>query len=586
MAAPLDTRRIGHRRSQCRQCFKTFSREDHLKRHELNHQSPQYVCAYLGCDLRFHRRDVLNRHHTAHVKEAHAQIPKKAQTKLSTAIEDQIHLDQNTLTDRHADPWTFDGSYDTCISDFASNELGIDIDLNIFPLFPPLDSASLDRTRPQDNEISSATLSECVNLFFQHDLPRLPCISNCKSSQSTRLQYSMAALGASHSDRLKATASEFHHKSIQMVHAAESELCQLQSQVLAVDFAIWSRKESRRQWAISEMSVVATSIRNQVRCERETDATSNWNSWLRAESFKRTVFAFYITASLAYAFLGVPMPITSQEIPLSLPCDVSLWEADSEVSWNRARERLSASNYTEVSFPETIYALLVRDNTRDYYHESAGTFNQYILLSAILEEICLAKSLASNYTSFQGWYARRMEAFRPRQDLNETLEICKSLWWASAECLWQNDACAHLQEENIMLLQYMFIALNDRKTVGDVCEYNHYRFAAQSATEIFTSCSKVGFLEVSKTCRATVSRPGRHCAVASARFLRRWAQRIDSLDPQSIHEHDRSILIQVRQACRRGLRQCVSSEAHNTIEKLEPVVTQMWCTMLGTDWVV
>ncbi|KAK8017935.1 hypothetical protein PG991_007125 [Apiospora marii] len=48
---------------------KTFTRAEHLRRHQLSHQTPGYPCQYPGCDRAFHRADLLARHQTRHEQE-------------------------------------------------------------------------------------------------------------------------------------------------------------------------------------------------------------------------------------------------------------------------------------------------------------------------------------------------------------------------------------------------------------------------------------------------------------------------------------------------------------------------------------
>ncbi|KAF2090223.1 hypothetical protein K490DRAFT_54621 [Saccharata proteae CBS 121410] len=51
---------------RCGYCQDCFRREDHLRRHELSHGFPRFLCTHDGCGMRFHRRDVLQRHKSVH----------------------------------------------------------------------------------------------------------------------------------------------------------------------------------------------------------------------------------------------------------------------------------------------------------------------------------------------------------------------------------------------------------------------------------------------------------------------------------------------------------------------------------------
>jgi hypothetical protein len=127
---------------------------------------------------------------------------------------------------------------------------------------------------------------------------------------------------------------------------------------------------------------------------------------------------------------------------------------------------------------------------------------QYIILCAILATIVLSKRSAVNYFSVDAWRHGDMSSFCPRLrgELTAALELCKSLWWASPECLWTSSATAHPRTENILLLQYMFIVLDDGRDSESAVVQAHYTShpcAAKSAVDTFANCSKVGFPEVS-----------------------------------------------------------------------------------------
>lgn len=51
---------------RCHFCSDQFKREDHLRRHELSHGFPRFLCPHPGCGMRFHRNDVLKRHQAVH----------------------------------------------------------------------------------------------------------------------------------------------------------------------------------------------------------------------------------------------------------------------------------------------------------------------------------------------------------------------------------------------------------------------------------------------------------------------------------------------------------------------------------------
>ncbi|KAF4973218.1 hypothetical protein FSARC_423 [Fusarium sarcochroum] len=53
----------------CNQCPKTFSRAEHLRRHQLSHSPPDLSCPIPNCNKAFHRKDLLDRHLQRHEQD-------------------------------------------------------------------------------------------------------------------------------------------------------------------------------------------------------------------------------------------------------------------------------------------------------------------------------------------------------------------------------------------------------------------------------------------------------------------------------------------------------------------------------------
>ncbi|KAJ5777927.1 hypothetical protein N7520_001173 [Penicillium odoratum] len=85
-------------------CNKVFTRAEHRRRHELNHNpEASYRCTHLGCKKAFHRSDLLARHIERHELESQPeqnQWAPQSQTPLpsdSTAIPRCISMDSSSL---------------------------------------------------------------------------------------------------------------------------------------------------------------------------------------------------------------------------------------------------------------------------------------------------------------------------------------------------------------------------------------------------------------------------------------------------------------------------------------------------------
>ncbi|KAF9767387.1 hypothetical protein IL306_000086 [Fusarium sp. DS 682] len=67
----------------CNQCPKTFSRAEHLRRHQLSHSAPDLFCPVENCNKTFHRKDLLDRHVQRHEQDGHDVRDSKQSTQCS-----------------------------------------------------------------------------------------------------------------------------------------------------------------------------------------------------------------------------------------------------------------------------------------------------------------------------------------------------------------------------------------------------------------------------------------------------------------------------------------------------------------------
>ena len=87
---------------RCDRCNKSFTREDHLRRHESSHSFPRFTCPHNGCGMRFHRQDVLRRHQTVHIPDARKRRRRPRRGPLPR-IGGELAVDSTASADRDVD---------------------------------------------------------------------------------------------------------------------------------------------------------------------------------------------------------------------------------------------------------------------------------------------------------------------------------------------------------------------------------------------------------------------------------------------------------------------------------------------------
>ncbi|KAF4982627.1 hypothetical protein FZEAL_1793 [Fusarium zealandicum] len=74
----------------CNQCPKTFSRAEHLRRHQKSHSSPELYCQVPGCNRSFYRKDLLDRHLQKHEQDDKDSMnPKQSTTRRNSKASSQ-----------------------------------------------------------------------------------------------------------------------------------------------------------------------------------------------------------------------------------------------------------------------------------------------------------------------------------------------------------------------------------------------------------------------------------------------------------------------------------------------------------------
>ncbi|KAI1738019.1 hypothetical protein F4680DRAFT_426828 [Xylaria scruposa] len=90
---------------------KTFTRAEHLRRHQLSHKSAPYGCKYPGCEKVFHRADLLTRHIQRHEQSPTPPYPfaqlQQRSPNFSTSLPTSSGTFENLSTPFSLDSWFF-----------------------------------------------------------------------------------------------------------------------------------------------------------------------------------------------------------------------------------------------------------------------------------------------------------------------------------------------------------------------------------------------------------------------------------------------------------------------------------------------
>ena len=96
---------------------------------------------------------------------------------------------------------------------------------------------------------------------------------------------------------------------------------------------------------------------DEVNRDEESFEDAEWLEWKRAEERKRTLYTVFVLSSLLVSAYNHSPALTNSEIRLDLPCDESLWEAESNLKWN-SLGGTSAAQTNGVSFAYALSHLL------------------------------------------------------------------------------------------------------------------------------------------------------------------------------------------------------------------------------------
>ncbi|CAG8919135.1 unnamed protein product [Penicillium salamii] len=90
------------------------------------------------------------------------------------------------------------------------------------------------------------------------------------------------------------------------------------------------------------------------------DLESLWREFIKAESYKRTLFAVHQIDALWYQFLSIPRSISHLEIKHNLPCPQDQWESSSSAEWAH-RQLIARSSGASIKYTDAVRCFLSSD---------------------------------------------------------------------------------------------------------------------------------------------------------------------------------------------------------------------------------
>lgn len=109
----------------------------------------------------------------------------------------------------------------------------------------------------------------------------------------------------------------------------------------------------------------------------------SWESWVRRETVKRTVFIAFCLLNILTITFDVPPVILAEELTLDLPCTEREWQATNASDW--IAERMQKQG--EPSFQEALFSLFAQ--TTNARLDSFSSLGGLVLIHAILQNIWL-----------------------------------------------------------------------------------------------------------------------------------------------------------------------------------------------------
>ena len=114
---------------------------------------------------------------------------------------------------------------------------------------------------------------------------------------------------------------------------------------------------------------------------QERDLQTQWLNWKTTEERKRTLFAIFIISSLLTTAYNQTPTIMNSEILLDLPCEETLWAAESAEAWQNLGG-LAAAQQTAIPFADALSTLLTA-NQRQGNNANVNAYNSNNPLGAL-----------------------------------------------------------------------------------------------------------------------------------------------------------------------------------------------------------
>ncbi|KAF2453531.1 hypothetical protein BDY21DRAFT_120491 [Lineolata rhizophorae] len=436
-----NTARGARRRLRCSICKQSFSRLEHLTRHERSHRNERpFSCNY--CDARFTRKDLIKTHNKRHHKDvmqpwqrdnpAHpgetssisildhrSAPPDDSSSRRDGATEGYGNVHHNP---GHVSDWNsaFPSSNNIPPAEPVIQQ-NLYNDWNMSSLMEPCHSAidfdgflaEMESSHlshgPQGNAPNpmapehSKSLPSCLafegylTTFFDLVLPNIPFIhtTTWQAEQAhPSLLLAMAALGAalcgkddiSLSLHRVARLSVLNHIKSYNFGSKDQPTWVIQSLFLSMSFGTWSGNLALAQQALACQSILAQLVGyvknpDDSWAKHKDDPDLSWEEWVSTETIIRTKLVVYVFFGNLNVACNVPPALLNSEVNISLPSSECEWLAPTPEAWIQKRKYPEGRS---TSFSDALESHMSHNEDRVV---KCSAFGSLVMLHAILQQI-------------------------------------------------------------------------------------------------------------------------------------------------------------------------------------------------------